>query len=49
MSPENRKGAETNSCERNLEAESVRSGAESTGGCVKLKTVKEIGHVSNYK
>ena len=27
---------------RNLEAESIRSGAESTGGCVKLKTVTEI-------
>ena len=37
-----RKGAGTNSGEsaaRNLEAESIRSGAESTGGCVKLKTV----------
>ena len=40
-----RKGAGTNSGEsgaRNLEAESIRSGAESTGGCVKLKTVTEI-------
>ena len=27
---------------RNLEAESIRSRAESTGGCVKLKTVTEI-------
>ena len=27
---------------RNLETESVRSRAESTGGCVKLKTVTEI-------
>ena len=27
---------------RNLDAESIRSGAESTGGCVKLKTVTEI-------
>ena len=27
---------------RNLEAESIRSGAESTGGCVKLKTITEI-------
>ena len=27
---------------RNLEAESARSGAESTGGRVKLKTVTEI-------
>ena len=26
----------------NLEAESIRSGAESTGGRVKLKTVTEI-------
>ena len=26
----------------NLEAESIRRGAESTGGCVKLKTVTEI-------
>ena len=42
---ENRKGAGTNSGEsgaRNLEAESIRSGAESTGGCVKLKTFTEI-------
>ena len=42
---QNRKGAETNREEsgaRNLEAESIRSGAESTGGCVKLKTVTEI-------
>ena len=39
------KGAGTNSEEsgaRNLEAESTSSGAESTGGCVKLKTVTEI-------
>ena len=27
---------------RNLGAKSIRSGAESTGGCVKLKTVTEI-------
>ena len=27
---------------RNLEAEGIRSRAESTGGCVKLKTVKQI-------
>ena len=27
---------------RNLEAESIRSRAESMGGCVKLKTVTEI-------
>ena len=39
---------ETNSGEsgesgaRNLEAESIRSGAESTGGRVKLQAVKEI-------
>ena len=42
---ENRKGAETNGGEsstRNLEAESIRSRAESTGGCVKLKTVTDI-------
>ena len=42
---ENRKGAGTNNGEsgaRNLEAESIRSGAESTGGRVKLKTVTEI-------
>ena len=32
--------------ERNLEAESIRSGAESTGGCVKLKTVTEISRSS---
>ena len=31
---------------RNLEAESIRSGAESTGGCVKLKTVTEIRRCS---
>ena len=29
---------------RNMEAESIGSGAESTGGCVKLKTVTEIVH-----
>ena len=43
--PENRKGAGTNSGEsgaRNLEARSIRSGAESMGGRVKLKTVTEI-------
>ena len=42
---ENRKVAGTNSGKsstRNLEVESIRSGAESTGGCVKLKTVTEI-------
>ena len=42
---ENRKGAGTSSGEsgaRNLEAESIRSRAETTGGCVKLKTVTEI-------
>ena len=41
----NRKGAGTNSGEsgaRNLEAESIRSGAGSTGRRVKLKTVTEI-------
>ena len=27
---------------RNLKDKSIRSGAESTGGCVKLKTVTEI-------
>ena len=27
---------------RNLEAESIRSGVESTGGCVKFKTATEI-------
>ena len=39
---EHRKGTGTNSGEsgeRNLEAESIRSRAESTRGCVKLKTV----------
>ena len=39
---EDRKGAGTNSEKsgmRDLEAESIRSKAESTGGCVKLKTV----------
>ena len=42
---ENRKGAVTNSGEpdvSNLEAERIRSRVESTGGCVKLKTVTEI-------
>ena len=42
---EDRKGAGTNSGESgtmNQEAESIRSRAESTGGCVKLKTVTEI-------
>ena len=42
---ENRKGTGTNSEEsdaRNLEAESIRSGVASPGGCVKLKTVTEI-------
>ena len=42
---ENRKGAGTDSGEsgaRNLKAESIRSGEESTGGCVKLKKVTEI-------
>ena len=42
---ENGKCAGTNSGEsgeRNLETEIIRSGAESTGGCVKLKTVTEI-------
>ena len=41
---ENRKGSGTNSGEsgvRNLEAESIRSGAESTGRRVILKTVTE--------
>ena len=40
-----KKGTGTNSGEsgmKNLEAESIRSRAESTGGCVKLKTVTEI-------
>ena len=43
--PKTKNGAGTNSGEsgvRNLESESIRSGAESTGGCVKLKTVTEI-------
>ena len=43
------KGAGTNSGEsgtRNLEAGSIRSGAESAGGRVKLKTVTEIGRSS---
>ena len=46
---EDRKGAGTNSGEsgtRNQEAESIRSRAESTGGCVKLKTVTEIRRCS---
>ena len=39
------KGMGTNSGDSgagNLEAESIRSRAKSTGGCVKLKTVTEI-------
>ena len=47
----NRKGAGTSSGEsgaRNLEAESIRSGAESTGGRVKLKTVTEIRRSSAH-
>ena len=42
---ENSKGAGTNGGEsgmRGLEAESIGSRAERTGGCVKLKTVTEI-------
>ena len=42
---ENRKGAGTSSGKsgaRNLEAESIISGAERARGCVKLKTVTEI-------
>ena len=42
---QDRKGAGTNSemsGARNLEAVSIRSKAESAGGCVKLKTVTEI-------
>ena len=42
---EDRTGMGTNSGESgviNLEAESIRSRAESMGGCVKLKTVTEI-------
>ena len=38
------KGAGTNSGKsgsRNLDAESIRSRAESTGGCVELKTITE--------
>ena len=45
MDRKHKKNAGTNSEKsgaRNLEAESTRSGAESTGGCVKLKTVTEI-------
>ena len=41
----NRKGAGTSRGEsgaRNMEAESIRSRAETTGGCVMLKTVTEI-------
>ena len=41
----NRRGLGTNSGEsgaRNLEAESIRSRAENTGGCVNLKTVTDI-------
>ena len=44
-----RRGMGTNSGEsgaRNLKAESIRSRAESTGGCVKLKTVTEINRSS---
>ena len=52
---EDRKGAGTSSGESgvgNLEAESIRSRAESTGGCVKLETFTEIRrmlqHVCHY-
>ena len=41
---ENRKGAGTSSGEsgeRNLEAESIRSRAETTGGCVKLSGARD--------
>ena len=44
-----KKSAGTNSGEsgaRNLEAGSIGSRAENMGGCVKLKTVTEIRHVS---
>ena len=33
---------------RNLEAGSIRSGAESTGGCVKLKKVTKIRRSSSH-
>ena len=48
---ENRQSAGTNSGEsdaRNLEAESIRSGVESMGGCVKMKTVTEIRQSSAH-
>ena len=43
--PKIEKSAGTNSGKsgaRNLEAEGIRSRAETSGGCVKLKTVTEI-------
>ena len=49
--PKNGKGAATNSGHsgaRNLDTESLRSRAESTGGCVKLKTVTEIRRSSAH-
>ena len=48
---EDRKGAGNNSGKsgaRNLLGESIRSREESTGGCVKLKTVTEIGRSIAY-
>ena len=36
------------SCMKNLEAESIRRRAESTGTCVKLKTVTEIRRSSAH-
>ena len=49
---EDRKGAGTNSRisgTRAMEAESIRSRAESTGRCVKLKTVTEIRRINACK
>ena len=46
---EDRKSTGTNSgksSKRNLQAESVGSRAESTGRCVKLKTLTEVGRSS---
>ena len=51
VGPKTVKGAGTNSGEcgvRNLEAESIRRGAESTGGCANWKMVTEIRQSSTH-
>ena len=49
---EDGKGSGTNSKKsgtKNLEAESIRSRAESTGGCIKMKTVAETSQSGEYR